>query len=68
MFIVNGSSFCYNNGYGNVGCYNVGNNNIGDRNNGDFNVGNNNNGTGNTVSISAVNATTMTAMPSTNYK
>lgn len=52
VFVINGSSFCYNNGYGNVGCYNVGNNNIGDRNNGDFNVGNNNNGTGNTVSIS----------------
>lgn len=47
VYIVNGSAFCYNNGYGNVGCYNVGNNNIGDNNFGDFNVGSYNNGTGN---------------------
>ena len=56
LYVVNGSSFCYNNGYGNLGCYNIGNNNIGDHNSGDFNVGNNNNGTGNTVSMSVVKA------------
>lgn len=56
VYSINGSVFCYNNGYGNVGCYNVGNNNIGDHNVGDLNMGSynngtHNNGTGNLVSV-----------------
>ncbi|DBA69714.1 TPA: hypothetical protein ACH3X2_012645 [Trebouxia sp. C0005] len=44
VYQINGSAFCYNDGYGNQGCYNVGNNNVGDHNFGDDNMGSYNNG------------------------
>ena len=62
VYSINGSVFCYNNGYGNVGCYNVGNNNVGDHNVGDFNNGSHNNGTGNLVSASCLASAAMVVM------
>ena len=32
VYQINGSAFCYNDGYGNQGCYNVGSSNVGDHN------------------------------------